>query len=77
VNLAERSGLSMATNHKIFQHRANCHRKKKMIIKIKDDSGVWIDDHYYPNEVKQQLKQDSNRKLFLEISAHFEHMAVI
>ena len=32
-------------NTKFFQRRANARRKRKMIIKIKDKSGLWIEDH--------------------------------
>ena len=31
-------------NSKKFQIRANCRRKKKIMIKIKDDCGIWIND---------------------------------
>jgi len=32
-------------NTNFFQRRANARRKRKLIMKIKDDSGIWIEDH--------------------------------
>ena len=29
---------------KYFQQRANARRKRKLVIKLKDECGVWIDD---------------------------------
>jgi len=32
-------------NSRFFQQSANARRKRKLVMKIKDDCGVWIDDH--------------------------------
>ena len=32
-------------NSKYFQHNASTRRKRKMVVKLKDECGVWIDDY--------------------------------
>lgn len=31
-------------NNTFFQHRANTTRKKKLVIKLRDDCGIWINE---------------------------------
>jgi len=32
-------------NSKFFQNKANFRRKRKLVMKLQDDCGIWIDDH--------------------------------
>ena len=45
ANSEERNGLSMEIAIlNFFQQQANTKRKKKLVCKIKDDCGMWIDN---------------------------------
>ena len=52
-------------NTNFFQRRANARRKRKLIMKIKDDSGIWIEDHKtiadrFITEFMQRFKSSHN-----------------
>jgi len=48
-------------NSKLFQNKVNARRKRKLIMKLQDDCGIWIDDHKmiaekFISDYKQWLK---------------------
>ena len=50
-------------NSSYFQRRANIHRKKQEITKLKDDAGIWI---YEPRDIAQ--------KILLDYTEHFKSL---
>ena len=62
VLLEERNGLLMETAIRgIFNNKANMRRKRKLICKLKDDCGLWIDN---PRTITEKFVHDyTNRFL--------------